>query len=588
MSLKKSDTTDNIKEYIKSLNDSQDIKIISTKTFIKLNKDISFRPYTKSDEKYINSAEGSIKLIFPIKQEFKIEVIDKITTPSVEIFFENRKTVAMVRISRDVIEYFDMDINKLMEIINLEKAKNGIHIGVMDSIFKERLKELIEETDFEETNVISLECTDWNPPRLPVNEKIVYMYETHSSKSNQRGLNNVVKKDDEIVRRIKPQNGHFGRNYNGLACPISPSKSQRIKFEHIDEDVIHIENASRYEKYYAKKDGQVVIKDKTLTIVEDISLDSISFKETGNSINNEDKTLVLNVDTKDDVMDSVASGAQLNVKSLKVNGSIGEKVKITATEIEVGGQVHKSSLVEGDTIIINILKGKAVGKKVIVKNLEGGEIIADEAIVTNSVGGKISASEINVENVKGETTFQSSNEINITNMESDGNEFIIDAKSGKSESDEIFLIERNIKRVNGMSKLLEQRIKNNSMIILQNKLKIQELKRTIKQFEALNRAIPNALTSRMNSIKQTLLSLKNDKSELEKLLKDNKENVHELEMLESIILNAKIVNKGSWSNYNKVIIKHKEKDSEFILNSDYTDDVISIEDCLDLLNEEED
>lgn len=324
-----------------------------------------------------------------------------------------------------------------------------------------------------------------------------------------------VKTGALILRYKKAQNGHGGRSCDGIYLP--EKQAQNFTIPEIDDTVVLKEN-DEYIEFYANDNGFVEYENDTLKISKTLKLEGADYKSTGHLDAKELKDEIsVNIQhNKEMYEDAIGAGLKVDIKDLKVDGSIGANVQVAAQSLNIDAQTHKKAtftvqnkanikLHRGDLIAdnaeIEVLEtGKITAHKSIhVKKVVGGELIAPKVYIEELVSNaKVIASElIEIKSIKGSNNILMINPDKVEAYHKEKEHLLqeIEQEKEAKKEDKEFL-EKSIKehseeidRIKTFQRRVNQANNSGKTPMKQDILRIKEYKRKSEQFEQKKEAL---------------------------------------------------------------------------------------------------
>lgn len=527
-----------------------------------------------------NNNEFFLNPNLQIKQQFKVEYYDirkhenKPTLPEVTLSGNKSLTKIFATIKKDLDFKFSTNCEQeLLEIINKKKIRSGILVGIRCSKMLLSLRKLISlarvDGIIKEDNTFLI--MEGITPIEPVNDDLIFHYkkkvepkkdETDRIDYSRRGYLQSVSENEVIIEYIKPKEGVAGRNCKGKYMPIKEPQITN------DEQISFTENIEKEEdddsvKYLAKKSGYVKEEKGSYDIQEEMELTEVSFKSTGSIEAGLDTNVKINIKESDAFSDAVGPGMYIETGELNVQGNVGQNAVIKARKLNIGGQTHSSSKITADEVSVNVHLGEIDGKNVQVQRLEGGVVRADIATIGSILGGRVEAREIHIETLASNASIISSELVEITSVKGSGNKILIDPSQIKSLDNQTEQTQAKIAELKKIIEALPKQLEAKKTTIDKNRQSIDMIKAKLKELKQSGVKPPNSFMAKLKEFQQLI----NDYNELLKHMKDAefelKELQESLDLAQNKVLSAKVINKGSWKEFNEIKFKLLDPPSEY-------------------------
>lgn len=501
-----------------------------------------------------------------IEQELEIELFHnhrKHTYPLKLGANKDKTKVVLVVLEKTKLKYSPKIKHTLQNFIHKQMALNGYLINIWD--ITEPLQEFVDV--LEEAQKIRygqrqfITVAQSPLPLIPSTDDsfiLTYKNEERSPYTNdridykKREFAFGVEEGDLIMQYIKPIEGSDGRDCKGQYLHAGePKQTQQPSFS-VSQKIEAKEGDTSID-YIAKKSGYVIYENNTYDIGQYLEVETVDFKTTGDIDLGMHSDIRLLVNGKGDMSDSVGQGMEINAHEINVlSGTVGSGVQIHAHKVNIASVTHQNSKIYADDVTINVHNGYVNAKTVHIKRLEGGVVHAHKVIVDQAVGGEIRASEVYIDTLTSNSMIYASNIIEVTKLKGEDNEFMIDPGLVDGLKEEIDTIESEIDRFkqareNVAKELMQKRrgLKQNESVLK----KIRELIETNRQKQVKT---PATYLQKLQKIQALFKSVKILEEEV-KLLDEELSDLHtQIAIKQSIVLNAKVINKSRWSGYNKV------------------------------------
>jgi wyosine [tRNA(Phe)-imidazoG37] synthetase (radical SAM superfamily) len=554
--------------------ESLDFNLLEVQTYTRLNEDdkeAEWEEMRVDDACQVCSEEFLLNPNFQIKQTYEIEIFAK--KERVDDFAEFKAAVGANATKCKVylsiaqgskIAYQDNLDRELLDFINRKKVRAGILIDIFDDMLEPFVSKFSAKVQIEEKLEIEQNETyliaEGIEPTATKNDELILHYEKHKNDEvdenervnyAERGFIQSVKEGELLIEYVKAQMGKPGRNCRGeYMQPKEPIITQEPTFK-VDESIKVIEDKTSI-KYYATENGYIAFENNTYLIKKEVDVKEVSFKTTGSIQSGVDSDVNISVKEADAIKDAVGSGMVVEVTEIEVEGNVGSNAKVIAKKAHIGGQTHKSAVIDADEVDINVHKGKAYGNNVHITRLEHGEVDAKKASVTQAVGGTICAQEVDIEICASHVKVTASNKIEIHKLIGSENTFVIDpllnreARSGVEENEE------QIKALEAKIKDLRADIKKYTKFIKDGTKAFLEIKKRLIHYKKSGVKMPESFVKKykqFQKMQEKLQLLKEDYSMAEEklnLLSKKSANFQE------DIFEARVINRDKWQGYNEI------------------------------------
>ncbi|MBL0686325.1 MAG: DUF342 domain-containing protein [Sulfurospirillum sp.] len=561
-----------------------DFKIIKVKTYYYLNKEKGWIEDNDKNKKQFKDKDFILSPDLKIKQKYKVDIFkiqkDRHSSllPSMVLSGNKDLTKIIVTIKKNTeIKYFSKIENEIIEEINKKKIRAGMFVGVCDDLMHAKVKILV--SDLKVNGIMSQDnifvvCKGLDPI-LPIDDDFIYHYKKKISSEDKegkvdyskRGYILAVSKGDCIMEYIKPQLGVSGRNCQGKFMPVrKPNTSHKISIKY-KENILLKENSEKIE-YISDKNGYVVEDRPNLYNIRDnMEVGEISFKTTGSIETDMSSEVKINITESNVFEDAIGPGMNVETYELNIEGNVASGATIKANKLTIGGQTHKTSVIEAKTAEISIHHGSVAANEVNIERLEGGKVVGDIINVKYAIGGEIIGKNIFIEKLTSNVSITASDVIEIQELKGTNNKLLIDLDQTEKSNgniskkrEEIDDIELKLKRV---PKLLEDKknaIDKTRQTVVMVQEKIRVLKKDGKKPPSALFAKIKEFQKNVNEYNDFLKEYKNNKLQLKNLKED-------LDQAQANIFTAKIINHSSWQEYNEVKFKLISPPVEKIYNT---------------------
>lgn len=457
-----------------------------------------------------------------------------------------------------------------------ELLKAKIRHGLLLSIYYDELKnETIElakkiraNRGLKEEYKITL-CKYFEPQHV-VDARLIYRYKEKIKSIGKRDFSKRdfaigVNSGEIIISYIKPKKGTKGRNCKGEFIPeIDPKVEKGVDFS-IDNTIKAVENSDTID-YIAQKSGYVAFENNCYSIKNELEVKELNFRDTGSLVFDKESGIKIRVKGGDPLKESVGENIKVVATEIEIDGNIGQSSTLEAKEITINGQTHASSIISGNEVKINVHKGKLKAKKVSINRLENGEVEAEEVEIETAIGGVIRGKEILIKQLHSIAHIYFSDILEIYSFLGSENRIFATPIAISDISKESQELEEFIKHTEEKIKKDELELAKKSELIHSNISTINELKNKIIAFKSKNQKPPEAISTKLRDF---LLVIKHI-DDLKKELKETKEKLNSAKKrlleINNSIFEAKIRVKAKWIGFNEIKFCFLEPPIELIYN----------------------
>lgn len=543
-----------------------DFELQKVETFIKKDKKSSFEPLLKTHAEILKSKEQLLNPELAFKQSYKVLLTEKKAHNfflDIALEVDASKTKARAKIlpsskfppKEELKKWLNYELNKF-------KARHGIFLVIFDWNMKEEIDKLIALLSKQEklNKPVSLQISNWSPPaKLTIDDKMIFYYkEPQKNTKNakrvdhaQREYSNFIQKEVLLAEYIKPQEGVTGRDFTGKLVVAKEPVVKNEPMFNTDESSITVKEDEKSIKYFSKKEGYVIFNDGEFKIDDQLQVDSISLKNTGNISSNLEKDISITI-KGDATEDKVGPNMKVEVSSLNIGGSIAEGAEIKSKSLIIGGQTHATSKIYTQTAEIKVHKGYLEAKNAKISALEGGEVFADEIEIDMAINAKIHGKKIHIKELKAHCQIEFCDSLTIDKLSGEENTIITTptaVKENEIRLDELILkIEKYKKQLPNMQKEFDQTTDKAN----KNKSNLSQLERAINEYKKSGIQPSAMVLKRYNE----LLEIEKEAQEKSKILEELKETLaksnEELKSFQDMVLSAKIHINDLWKGFNEI------------------------------------
>jgi len=580
---------DNVSKELKTaakshkLNVSQlDFDILSFTTYIKSDEYQGDEEWVEVDKDILKKLKDKDFLIqedLEIRQvyEVRIKPLEEESKDELDLLITGNKAFTRVSIvikGTSVLDYSQELFSGLVELFNKKKLRLGLLVGIFDDCMRNDLKDLVlklkEEMSLKDDFKVRLcECID---PIPSIDDNLIFHYKNKGHKEDEKGRVDHSQRDflfpvtenELLIEYVKPKEGKAGRNCKGQYVGVeepTDDHAKDLKFS-IDQKTIKRSEDKNAIIYLAMKNGYIDFKNNTFEVAENLDVDEISFKKTGSISAGKETNVKINVKENDSMKDAIGSGVKVDVAEANIEGSVGDGAEIRGGSVKIGGQTHKSSIIDVEQAEINVHKGYVKAKDVKISRLENGKVEAEVVRISEVIGGEVRAKEIYVDTVKSHAFLNASKLISINAITGDDNRFIVDPLALSESADLITNIKQAIENLHKDIEAQEKQFKKfkEELVILSRTAqlltgRIMQAKEEGRKPEIGDMIRLKEFKAKNSEIKTLQDAITNKKAKLKKFEKD-------LAKLQEAIFDARIVNTGTWSGFNTIKFRLVNPDRE--------------------------
>lgn len=581
---------------------SQDTQIITTKdpydtlTKIALEKKIDFNSldfvllgfetsYTLPNAEPKNLEEKELTFFddeanflqegLKIEQSYKIRIFEKkpdVLHGRIKLIANKDDSMLIVDIHLNGLEpYQDLPI-RLLENIYKQMIRAKFFLGIRIFDFKKNLIAFLNDFKNKGKTKAKICISKGVKPKSVAKESLIYDYKIKvaNALSPTHKISHIGVKEGELVlTHIKGGEGQMGRNLRLESLEFKKPEEQPIELvcsENLEAKTIGENKSMVKTQYFAKKSGLVSQNGANFDIENDLTLNSVNFKEVGAILAGLDNNVSINIRNTNELEEAVGSGVIIECENLTINGTIGGNTKLNAKDIKVYGTSNAKSKIIAKSAYIAMHRGELECEEANIDNVENGKITATTAKIKKSVGGTIKAKNAEILTLMSNNTIYFSNVAYTEQFSGSNNKFVVKEHSlGESlETRLSVLLERK--------KVLPKLIAALKQSIAVSKSGVDMLSQKIEELKASKAKIPP-------NYEQIVQSYKEKQAELNALCEEEKQ-VHieeqdieaKLKLNEEELLNAKLINKsGTWTDMNQLKFVFSFPKTELIYSSSKDD-----------------
>ncbi len=543
-----------------------DFRLLEYKTMYKYEGDENWQEFTDGEVKQLHDAKFLLQPSLQLSQQYEIEVYKRDTPSrlrSVKIGANTDKSkVVFVIAERTRLKYSTRLEQYIRKNIVKQQLMHGYFIGVFD--LKKPLQEFFDV--LQTAKAVRYAHRQYIPVAKAValvpaqDDSLELVYKQKGSDENKdrqdykkREFSYGVEKGECIICYYYPKEGRGGRDCKGQFLPAAqPKKDNFPDFGFNEDNIEKKENDERIE-YFAKRSGYVVFEEGKYDIGQYMEVENIDFKTTGDvalGITGDTRVVVTG---KNDMNDSIGQGMHVKAREINVkSGTVGSGAVIEADSVNIQSITHQNSKIYADDISVNVHNGYAKGRSVYVKRLEGGEVEGEKVNIEVAVGGIIKAQEVHVDVLTSNTLIYASKLIEIDTLKGEDNEFMIDPRLVKGLSEDIHALQKDVERFSYTRAALKKELFSKKRAIQASENVIKQIKDTMAANEKKGVKTPATYLQRLQKFQSLMKSIRVDEEELMFLNEELNRLQSQIDVKQSIVLNAQVVNRSRWSGYNKV------------------------------------
>lgn len=550
-----------------------DFKILKTKTLYSIEKE---EGWVEADETQLRQFKDKDFILSPdlkVKQSFKVDIFKKAPQddkeyeklPNIVMGANKLMTKVIVSIKKDIeVKYFSKLEERILEEINKKKIRSGIVVGIRDENMKKEVKKLV--SGIRVNGILDKDATfvvcEGVDPAPPVHDDFIFHYKKKMGKEDEhgrvdyskRGYILAVEENECIMEYIKPQEGVPGRNCQGKFISVKPPKDDS------EIQINHTENITKKEddekiRYIANRNGYVTQDGDKYDIDDNMEVEEVSFRSTGSIETDLSSNVKINIKESDVFKDAIGPGMTVETYELSVDGNVASGAKIKTEKLVIGGQTHKTAVMNSKTANISVHRGTVTADEVQVERLEGGKIVGDHIQVQQAIGGEIIGKEIVIDKLGSNVSITASDRIEIKEMKGSNNKFLIDPSGTREFNETIERINKQIKEIDIKLKPLEKKLDERKRLIAKTKPTVETVKEKIAELKSDGKKPPATLLSKIreyqnliNVYNASLKEYKNDKLTRKNLKED-------LKQVQDKVFSAKIINHSPWQEFNEIKFK---------------------------------
>lgn len=534
----------------------------------------------KDDKTLEEIARSEVEL----KQHYKISIHTKVKSssfrPDISLFADKFRSALQATVKKTSdLHYFEGVDEKLREELLKKQILQGALIGIFNKEFEPKLMELTLKLKTERKLISDFTFLLCSFPRPVPNRKDLIIFhhlekedesevtEAHTQQRRPENMYAAVEKGECIVEYRKAKDGKNGRSFLGEVLRPTPIQAaNKPKFETTDN--VEVQEDDDCIKYISKINGYVIMDALLLDVTDTLSVQRVTFKETGD-IEGEDETTV-KISEDRAIYDGIDSGVVVEGDHIELQGSIAGGAVIRAKLAEVHGHTHKTSKIFAQKAKIKLHRGYLKAQQAMVNRLEHGQIDGISVKINENMGGLVRAKKVYINNLTSNIKVFATELIDIREISGEGNVLTIDPsvievmKTKKKEA-----IDPQI-RIDTLKHEIKAIRRDFDSKTVQFKRKSTEVNAQVMQYKKMNTSLPAFL-------KTTLAKHQAEAKEIEKMHAQVQAKETEIRKLEETLKQtqksntvAKVVCHGHWPPGNKILFKvlKPQRTIEYLPKSD--------------------
>lgn len=497
---------------------------------------ITFRPTAKNPELFLDMEIAA----------------DKFRTRAVATI----KTTSKVHDFANLREFVIGELNKL-------KLRYGMIINVREGTMRTDVGHLINKirVHAKVPEPFKIQLCEWASPVPTVDDDLILHYKGKDKKAPtanervdyaDRGFVNAVEAGDLLIEYVKPKMGIPGRDFRGQYLPVREPKLQYGPVMSPDPESIEVREDERAITYYAKREGYVSFNLGALSVGDTLEVESVDFKHTGDIKAGTDKDVKISIKGKDANEDHIGPNTKIEASEIELSGSIANGAIVKANKIVVKGQTHSTSHITAAEAEIAVHRGTLEGVKVKIDRLEHGRVNAEEVEIDRVIGGMVSAKRITVGTLHSHATLIASERITIKQLVGGENRLYIEAAASKNDKMQQKALMEKQRTLAKQHDEIARKYNQKRAALLRNKTQAEQIKMRIETEKKAGRTPPSLFIERYRQYLEEMKNARYLHDELDSI-KTQMGNVQdEITLLQDAVMNAVIVNKDLWRNYNEI------------------------------------
>jgi len=202
--------------------------------------------------------------------------------------------------------------------------------------------------------------------------------------------------------------------------------------------------------------------------------------------------------------------------------------------------------------VIAVHRGEANGQDITIDRLEGGRVVGDKVYIKQMIGGEVIGRIVKIDNLLSNARVTASEIIEIVELKGSSNKLMIDPSVTKEFHVQIEEINKKIQRLEEELKAYPRQLSAKKDAIEKNKPMAEMVKAKILELKGNKVEPPITLYAKIKDFQEKVMEY----NALLQAFKDKKELLHELQnelnMVQTKVFSAKIINHSAWKEYNEV------------------------------------
>ncbi|MDR2152338.1 MAG: FapA family protein [Helicobacteraceae bacterium] len=548
-----------------------DFRVQSTKTIVKFPESSSPSELTPAMIGRLSDAALLIDADFAIKQIHLVSFTPAIATQDRQIVAEIAANAARTKAIATImpaskIRAFSSLREYLIEELNKIKLRYGMIVGLREGGMLNDAAVLVNKIRIHDRVVEPFKITlcDWVAPTPSINANLLLHFKekdkTAPKESDRidyadRGFVKTVESGELLVEYIKPKSGTPGRDFRGAYIPVFKPRQEFSPIRDVDSEAIEIRESDRAIGYYAKRSGYVSFKSYkggSLTIGDTIEVESVDFKTTGNIQAGLDREIKIRIEGENAFEDHIGPNTKIEASEITLAGSVANGAQVKAVKIAVAGQTHSTSSIIAESATIGVHKGMIEAKTVKIDRLEHGRVSAENVEIDLAIGGMIWARRITIGALRSHATLIASERIEINRLIGGENHIYIEAAANAADRRRLEALMIESKACSREATAAFRKYDKKRAILLRNKAQFNQLRDRVESDRASGKNSPLAFVERYNSYVEEMKSARALKEEWEIAQGKQEALQDELSLIQNRVLNAVVINKDIWRNYNEI------------------------------------
>ncbi|MDR1911357.1 MAG: FapA family protein [Helicobacteraceae bacterium] len=463
-----------------------------------------------------------------------------------------------IRNFSNIRDYIIGELNKI-------KLRYGMIIGLREGAMQNDVMGLVNKIRIHDCvpEPHRIVLCDWIAPIATINDGLILHFKDKNKEAPresdrvdyaERGFIKTVEAGELLVEYIKPKNGTAGRDFRGVYIPILKAKRAFLPILNPDLEAIEVKESDRSIGYYAKRNGYVNYRQKEsrLSIGDTIEIESADFKTTGNIQAGLDSKVKIKIEGNDAYEDHIGTNVKIEASEIDLDGSVASGAQVKAKIVRVAGQTHSSSSIIAETATIGVHKGMLEAKKVKIDRLEHGRVSAEEVEIDLAIGGMVWARRIIVGVLRSHTTLIASERIEIRQLIGGENHIYIEAAASIADRKRLETLMIESKTCDREVSAAFRKYDKKRAVLQRNKSQFEQLRGRIESDRLNGKVSPSVFIERYNQYLEEMKNARLLKEELEAAQYKQGTLQDEIGLIQSRVLNAVVINKDIWRNYNEI------------------------------------